>query len=798
LENKSRQIGINGWNELHKLKDIITAKLDGVAKETQSTQLDMKNAIKALHEDGSSMVGRIHLGISQADSRFLIESVKNLQERQFVTDSNQKFLESLWFGKIDARRRRIEKAHTDTFEWIFKDSEPDERVSPRFTQWLRHGTGAFWIRGKAGSGKSTLMKFICDHPTTLSHLNRWAKHKKLCVAKFFFWNSGTSLQKSRQGLLRSLLFEILRKAPDMIPYVSNGSRSTPSVKSAQYRDEEDAWSTEELTEAYLSLMERCHEIAVKFCFFIDGLDEFGEDRKTHLDLINTLRMLATSKNIKFCVSSRPWVIFSDAFGENPKLLLKVEDLTRDDIRRYVTDKFNENSQFRIMSDTSPMYSNLIEEITAQAQGVFLWVYLVVRDLLEGFSHSDTISTLHKRLRRFPADLEHFFQHMIDTIPEIYLPQTARTIWLATSVTQPQLLMVYSLLDDAADDMQLFLRQSLMVMFDTEVTSRAEQMRRRLDGRCKGLLEIVTDETSSGPFFEFKVDFLHRTVRDFLFDSPQIRKMSETHRFADLGASGWLVLCAALLAVIKRAPFRQKSTKLVRSLLEDLFHFAHEVEMNLDDHTALVRLLMDAESNYIMARSMYSWSTADNLCLVLACQANVLSFLKAKSPLYDIQDPIEEGRAPLLDYALHPLGVTEESTTAQCWSTHPRIIRHLVESGFDPNLRFDAYGDSTTPWERFIRGLYLGGLTTEDERVFETVQLLWENGADRDATITHGTFPMTVKKVIRKIFTEEQADLLLSNRLETHQVQTSQVKQNASGPTSPMSWGSWFFQRWKSP
>lgn len=39
-----------------------------------------------------------------------------------------------------------------------------------------------------------------------------------CIATFFFWNSGMNMQKSIQGLLRCLLFQILGECPDLIPF----------------------------------------------------------------------------------------------------------------------------------------------------------------------------------------------------------------------------------------------------------------------------------------------------------------------------------------------------------------------------------------------------------------------------------------------------------------------------------------------------------------------------------------------------------------------------------------------------
>src|ERR1700681_2535463 len=65
------------------------------------------------------------------------------------------------------------------------------------------------------------MKFICEHEDTATNLENWAKGRQLIVAQFFFWNAGRqALQKSQEGLLRSILYQILRQTPDLIPYAS--------------------------------------------------------------------------------------------------------------------------------------------------------------------------------------------------------------------------------------------------------------------------------------------------------------------------------------------------------------------------------------------------------------------------------------------------------------------------------------------------------------------------------------------------------------------------------------------------
>jgi hypothetical protein len=49
----------------------------------------------------------------------------------------------------------------------------------KWINWLSSGNGIFHIAGKLGSGKSTLMKFLCNHPQTKDALQKWAGMFKL-------------------------------------------------------------------------------------------------------------------------------------------------------------------------------------------------------------------------------------------------------------------------------------------------------------------------------------------------------------------------------------------------------------------------------------------------------------------------------------------------------------------------------------------------------------------------------------------------------------------------------------------
>lgn len=107
-------------------------------------------------------------------------------------------------------------------------------------------------------------------------------------------------------------------------------------------------------------------------------------------------------------------------------------------------------------------------VVDRSQGVFLRVHLVVRDLLEGLTYNDSTKNLQSRLESFPADLEDFFQHMIDAIPKVYLPRASRMFRIATSADRPIYLIFYSLLEDIEDDEKMTIDEPICGMPATEM------------------------------------------------------------------------------------------------------------------------------------------------------------------------------------------------------------------------------------------------------------------------------------------------------------------------------------------
>lgn len=128
-------------------------------------------------------------------------------------------LDCFYFRQIDHRFETVAQAHRKTCEWIYSDLEAEGKPWSNFAKWLEEGQGCYWINGKAGSGKSTLMKYIQEDFRTKQALSVWAGQQELVTASFFFWNLGSALQKSQEGLLRSLLHDILDQRRHLIPFI---------------------------------------------------------------------------------------------------------------------------------------------------------------------------------------------------------------------------------------------------------------------------------------------------------------------------------------------------------------------------------------------------------------------------------------------------------------------------------------------------------------------------------------------------------------------------------------------------
>jgi hypothetical protein len=466
----------------------------------------------------------------------LEQKISNLNLSQAVIAEEQAVLKSLSFETRPVRHNSIQEAHQKTFGWVYRPGENTPTSATYVTKWLRSGDGLFWVSGKPGSGKSTFIKFLADDERTLDHLSEWSGTKRIIIASHYFWSAGNAMQKSQQGLLRTLLYEIFRQCSELIMPLCGNRCSGPDKQSASRLL---SWDLTDL-HAILREVAARDTVSARFCFFIDGLDEYYGD---HYEICQVLNNLAKSPNIKICLSSRPWNVFEEAFGNELQRKVYTQDLTRNDILEYTRCRLSEHPRWSSLA-TGASGNWLVEEIEKRASGVFLWVFLVTRLLRESFTNRDSFSDIRRRLESFPLELEVFFRQILGSIEPFYHNKMSTTLQMTIAAQEPLHAMAYDFHDQEYDHEDYLIHLETRPYSAKEDSELREQTVWRLNSRSRGLLEMNRESGT--------VTFLHRTVMDFL-------KTPEMSDFLAHKAPSKFNLPLSLLkvytAMIKRTQFK---------------------------------------------------------------------------------------------------------------------------------------------------------------------------------------------------------------------------------------------------
>ncbi|KAF4964405.1 hypothetical protein FSARC_7670 [Fusarium sarcochroum] len=525
------------------LVELSKAEAEDSFKEMLSLVTGNEKKLKALTKDVQILrQGQLAIDVTSVNSQAYnqVQQLLMIDEKALNLISQDRILRSLKFQEVDSRYEAIHEADKDSFKWIYEEVKVEEdnhwsteilkmqHISrTRFLEWLSSEMAPapiFHISGKLGSGKSTLVKFLCSHPRAKTELEQWAGDKTLVFASFFFWRNGTILQKSLHGLCCSLLHDVLIKRPDLIPEILPEHWQTTRQAPWQIQDKLDIRGSM-IKDALNRVLEnqRLYDTH-RFCFFIDGLDEFepgAHDDLDYLDLVEILRRWTNraNGNLKLCVSSREEPVFMDAFTEDPNF--RLQDLTRFDMQDYARRRLD------IIKDSSTK-QRIIDDIPEKSSGIFLWTYLVVRTIRNKMSHGLSDESLEAYLESLPQGLEALFAHVLDNLNPDDERRTLRTIdLLKVAKTHGILfpLVAFSLWNDYEKDPEFSIRDSIC-RDEKDIRSLEMQLR----GTCGGLIE------SQFLWDDLKVlDFVHRSIPDMFYEKTQTPELG---RRMDIALKGF--------------------------------------------------------------------------------------------------------------------------------------------------------------------------------------------------------------------------------------------------------------------
>ncbi|KAL6787148.1 hypothetical protein J3E68DRAFT_445699 [Trichoderma sp. SZMC 28012] len=464
--------------------------------------------------------------IKDSDNQ-VIQSINDVQSTAYSAAKKDRLLRSLKYESMNTRRTELKPAHEATYASIFDsldvNKEPDGVSASssaaawrRFVKWLQSEERVFWIQGKPGAGKSTLMKFLLQHENTQKGVDKWSPNT--LILSHFFWKPGDNLQKNFRGLLCSLTHQLLSNECSAVNHVLS------ELQFSGDKDNIGDWEISELESIFHSLMMHCK----RSVFFL--IDDF----------------LIGLRSVKICISCRSEDVFLEKFSKYDGF--KLNELTRDDMLQLVSAAIPESERY-----PSDFLQNLRSLLVQKAEGVYLWLVLALESVKRGLRNNDEQCEIYLRLSKLPSELEKLYADMWGRLGEdtdIYEKEAAR--YFSLIIMNQTFFDIYLHACSSIFDFRLSTLQFMLLTNDTmkanilnksyqlpvsEIEKKSVDASKIISIRAAGLLaikdvaydlsgllpeefakEMRADPSELNHCFSRRVDFIHRTLFDFFKES----------------------------------------------------------------------------------------------------------------------------------------------------------------------------------------------------------------------------------------------------------------------------------------
>ncbi|KAK1463837.1 hypothetical protein CMEL01_12598 [Colletotrichum melonis] len=610
---------------------------------------------------------------------------------------------SVRFEVMDTREAAISETFGTTFRWILDSNPPEQGGKPlweNFPRWLTDNSSpVYWITGKPGSGKSTMMKYLLQQPLLREYLSRELGTLRLLVVRYYAWNAGKDLQKSFEGLKKTLISQALELEPELAPKLTPRRWVLCQVlRSISCLPDWEPW---EIEETFKALLSHCGK-TVKLALFIDGLDEFDTPPK---DVIKEIREIAAlcPTGLKICVASRPWNTFNDEYGHGPSLEMHLA--TYKDMAAFVTGSFEENRAFAEHQTLNPQAaSQLVSNVVTRANGVFQWVSLVVPLLLDlltdGESPTQSVD-IQQVLQDLPSELETLYERIWNRITPENLHNASFMMQIMRAAGGPVSWLNMWVIEELK---LVSARVGELYSASTEISSGLiEQFRwdhnlkkvakltlkRKLVGRTKGILELNLE----GDGF---VDFIHRTARDWAANPKTWELICKASK-EPFDPQLYLLQADTLTLPYRSCTWANFDDQLRNAVMSAFWH-ASKVDFTPENNKKLIKCLTSLEEKCKGLESgrpapmKACWAPTkfgtDNTFVGLAAQFSILPYVESALLADDARrlQKSSKGVLGLLENAIfgplyyNPPGVSQGGQTPIPRERRLATIKYLLEHG----------------------------------------------------------------------------------------------------------------------
>ncbi|CAG8938104.1 unnamed protein product [Penicillium salamii] len=402
----------------------------------------------------------------------------------------QKCHASLEFEGFGYKESTLDKPTKGTCEWLYQTAE--------YLHWVDE-RGLLLVRGNPGSGKSTLLKFVVENelraPATPKHL----------VLRFLFHSSGTELQKSMEGFLRSIILQLVDQNTGCKESFHDMCRRRMVGETAEQRTSGTIrWHHAELKSMVETLI-LDENIGSGISMFVDAIDEcWDQDRSELLGFLHRLKGSDEGRlnHPKIFLTCRvyPDENFMGDFN------IRLEKNNQDDIRKYV------GAELRITGEQDSDIIDFQNSLASQTGGLFLWLRLAVNRVHLMSSHGFPLSYIGSQIFECPRELDSLYIALLESIKDEEISEAGRLFQWVRFSRRPLYLEEIKIAMKFHDD---GISESTCKPENVRRTEHGIsdlQMKKRILHLGKGLIGIADTALPQG---RAVVGFHHETVKDFI-------------------------------------------------------------------------------------------------------------------------------------------------------------------------------------------------------------------------------------------------------------------------------------------
>ena len=269
-----------------------------------------------------------------------------------------------------------------------------------------------------------------------------------------------------------------------------------------------------------------------------------------------------SDNVKVCVSSRPEVYLVKRLSKYRQV--RLQDLTEADIEICIREELNHFCTIcSLVSFNLYDYEKIVSLVKWKTNGVFLWVHYALHNLIRGTRNADDFSDLLKRIESLPSGMHELYLQMwkrLNGDELLYRDQAATYFFYSLDLGYP--LSIFEMLVALDSSLQKRYLDSGEPQDKEYLVEQCKKLESRIMTRCAGLLEMVDGSFSVHDprvrlgcdplktFHETKIQYLHRTARDFLLSTNDGKGLlGNPTSFVTLAESIWKNVTIAKLAAL---------------------------------------------------------------------------------------------------------------------------------------------------------------------------------------------------------------------------------------------------------